>query len=77
MTNLAGVETPVTIALEVTLEAVRRGTNVDYYIQREFCGACGSDTLEEDAKRFYDTEESEPLDRLTGLCRGAKDPVLN
>ena len=72
ITNLAGVETPVTIALEVTLEAVRRGTNVDYYIQREFCGACGSDTLEEDAKRFYDTEESEPLDRLTGLCRGQR-----
>ena len=29
--------------------------------------------MEEDAKRFYDTEESEPLDRLTGLCRGPKE----
>jgi hypothetical protein len=73
MTNLAGVEIPVTIALEVTQEAVRRGTNVDYYIQREYCGACGSDTLEEDAKRFYETEEAEPLDRLAGVCRGPKE----
>ena len=73
MTNLAGVETPVTIALEVTAEAVRRGTNVDYYIQRKFCGACGSETLEEDAKRFYETGEIEPVDQLEEVCQGSKE----
>jgi G8 domain len=75
ITNLAGVETPVTIALEVTPEAVRRGTNVDYYIQREFCGACGSETLQEDAKRFYEAEEAEPLDQLEGVCQRAKERI--
>ena len=75
MTNLAGVETPVTIALEVTSDAVRRGTNVDYYIQRKFCGACGSETLAEDAKRFYETGEIEPLDELEEVCQGAKERI--
>jgi hypothetical protein len=69
ITNLAGEELPVTVALEVTPDAVRRGTNIDYYIQREFCGACGNDTWVEDAKRFYATGQIEPLDQLVGACR--------
>jgi hypothetical protein len=69
ITNLAGDEFPVPVALEVTPEAIRRGTNVDYYIQRELCGACGNDTLVEDAKRFYATGEVEPLDQLSGACQ--------
>jgi hypothetical protein len=73
ITNLAGDEFPVTVALEVTPEAIRRGTNVDYYIQREFCGACGNDTLAEDAERFYATGEVEPLDRLSDACQKWKD----
>jgi hypothetical protein len=73
ITNLAGMEMPVTIALEVTPEAVRRGTNVDYYLQREFCGACGNDTLAEDADRFYATGEIEPLDQPSGACQRWKD----
>ena len=75
ITSLAGVETRVTIALEVTPEAVRRGTNVDYYIQRKFCGSCGSDTLEKDAKRFYETGELDPLDQFEEACRKPKERI--
>jgi G8 domain len=76
ITNLAGVEIPVTVALEVTAEAIRRGTNVDYYIQRAFCGACGNDTFEEDAKRFYATGEIEPLIELSGACQSGKESAI-
>jgi hypothetical protein len=68
--NLAGATIPVEVALQVTTEAIRRGSNVDYYIQREFCGVCGSDTLEEDAKRFYATGELEPLGLSAGTMPG-------
>ncbi len=73
ITSLAGEDSPVAVALEVTPDAVRRGTNIDYYIQREFCGACGNDTWVEDAKHFYATGEIEPLDQLVGACQKWKD----
>jgi hypothetical protein len=59
--NLAGTEIPFEIVLQVTSNAVRRGPNVDFWSQREFCGPCGRDTLEEDAQRFYETGALEPL----------------
>jgi hypothetical protein len=66
--RLDGTEFPVEIALEVTPNAIKRGSNVDFYVQREFCGACGSDTFEEDVERFYTTGELDPLEPLVGAC---------
>jgi hypothetical protein len=71
--NLAGAEIPIEVPLEVTPEAVRRGGNIDHYIQRDFCGSCGNDTFYEDAERFYATGEIEPLAQLTGACERGKD----
>jgi hypothetical protein len=58
--NLAGTFVPVEIALEVSPEAVRRGSNIEFYVQRTYCGECGRDTLDEDAERFYETGVLEP-----------------
>ena len=72
-TNLAEVAIPVEIALEVTDKAVRRGQNIDYYLQREYCGACGNDSFAEDALRFYTTGEIEPIEPIAGACDRLKD----
>ena len=60
--NLARTEIPFELALQVTSSAVRRGPNVDFWSQREFCGTCGRDTLEQEVpQRFYETGRLEPM----------------
>jgi hypothetical protein len=74
VSRLDGSEFPVEIALAVTDSAIRRGANVDFYIQREYCGECGGETQEEDARSFYETGVLEPLEQLAEACRnGAKE----
>jgi hypothetical protein len=69
VSRLDGSEFPVEIALAVTDSAIRRGANVDFYIQREYCGECGGETQEEDARSFYETGVLEPLEQLAEACR--------
>ena len=33
---------PVELTIRVTPTAVRRGSNIDYFLQRAYCGDCGA-----------------------------------
>jgi hypothetical protein len=75
--NLAGTEIPYELALQVTSSAIRRGPNVDFWAQREFCGSCGRDTLQEDAQRFYETGKLDPMPpRVTDACHRWKESAV-
>lgn len=71
ITSLAGADVPVELALRVTPDAVRRDRNVDFYLQRAFCGTCGNDTLQKDAETFYETGLLEPLRHIAACKAGA------
>jgi hypothetical protein len=54
ISDSAGNLTPIDIALEVTPETVRRGRNVNYYMQRQYCGDCGFDQLQQEGSRLFE-----------------------
>jgi hypothetical protein len=51
--DMAGNETPVSLALKVSETAVRRGNNLDFFQQAAFCGKCGYDTLYDDVRKAF------------------------
>jgi hypothetical protein len=53
----AGNFTRVDLALHVTPDAVQRGSNLEFFLQRQYCANPGIDTVQADARRFYDTGE--------------------
>jgi hypothetical protein len=53
----AGNFTRVDLALQVTPDAVRRGSNLEFFLQRTYCANPGIDTVQADARRYYDTGE--------------------
>ena len=48
VTDMAGNETKTDVALLVTEKAIRRGANINFFVQKAYCGQCGYDTLYED-----------------------------
>jgi hypothetical protein len=54
VSDMAGNETKVDVALLVTERAVRRGANINFFVQKAYCGQCGYDTLYADIARMFD-----------------------
>jgi G8 domain len=54
--DMAGNETEVKLALLVTDQAVRRGQNLNFFVQKHHCGMCGYDTLVQDAEKLFAVE---------------------
>lgn len=52
MSDVHGTQAPHVIALRVTNTAVRRGRNLDYFMQAHFCGTCGFESVESAAERL-------------------------
>lgn len=50
-------DAPVELAIRVTPDAIRRGPNVDYFLQREYCGSCGMDGIDENARRLIESRD--------------------
>jgi hypothetical protein len=55
--DMAGNKTTEHVALRVTDKAVRRGANINFFVQKEFCGECGYDTLYADIGRMFDLKD--------------------
>ncbi|WP_429027424.1 G8 domain-containing protein [Bradyrhizobium sp. I1.14.4] len=54
VSDMAGNETKEDVALLVTEKAVRRGANINFFVQKAYCGECGYDTLYQDIARMFD-----------------------
>jgi hypothetical protein len=54
--DMAGNELEQNVALRVTDQAVRRGANINFFVQKSYCGACGYDTLYADVAKMFDAE---------------------
>jgi hypothetical protein len=54
--DMAGNELEQNVALRVTDQAVRRGANINFFVQKPYCGACGYDTLYADVAKMFDAE---------------------
>ena len=52
--DMAGNETKTDVALLVTEKAIRRGANINFFVQKAYCGQCGYDTLYEDIAKMFD-----------------------
>ncbi|WP_159450396.1 G8 domain-containing protein [Bradyrhizobium mercantei] len=53
VSDMAGNETKEDVALLVTDKAVRRGANINFFVQKAYCGECGYDTLYQDIARMF------------------------
>jgi hypothetical protein len=52
---------PQVLAIRVTADAVRRGPNLDFFLQRQYCGSCGMDRLDSDAARLLAARARSPM----------------
>ena len=52
-----GGTTPVELAIRVTSNAIRRGPNLDYFLQKAYCGTCGTDTVMQRASDLVASSE--------------------
>jgi hypothetical protein len=55
--DLSGNPTRVDLPLRVTDQAIRRGSNLEFFLQRSYCEHSGIDTVQADARRFYESGE--------------------
>jgi hypothetical protein len=55
--DLAGNPTRVDLPLRVTEKAVRRGANLEFFLQKKYCEESGIETVQADARRFYESGE--------------------
>jgi hypothetical protein len=55
--DMAGNTTRVDLPLQVTPDALRRGSNLEFFMQRKHCEDSGINSVHADARRFYESGE--------------------